>query len=296
VSWYKQAKSIVVEVNPAITSFPIKQTPQGPRQMGGPQEAASIARIAIQKYYNRIDPDGSDFLSQRYKYYLDSIESDWYDYLTFKLKIMPITNKPGYAEMSNPDTPMHEMNMKYRGGKTGNQIYKTPKDAIAEIPEDQNYGYRGMSWEEWKSIQSSGYIKSNGIYNLGETQVNLTCFGYTPGTALHYATSFAPVQYAAAPARPGVVIAVPRDILKDSTMHKGVPNGELGYEGPLPKDKIVHAWMLVVNKVKEGNIEFIIPWVNGGEKSGWLSSLDPTKARMGSGFGLSTSYAIRQMF
>ena len=298
MNWYKLAQGIIVTVDPSITSIPLVESPQGTVESGGPQDAAAIARRIIQKYYSRIDPRGHQFAGSRYVFHISKIDNNYRE-LTLTVQFQPNNKKSGEEVPNSPDQSMYEYINKYKGGKTGRTRYKSPKDAVTEIPEDPSMGYRGMAWEEWQSIQKTGFVGSKGHYNLGPEQENLTCFGYTPSTALHYASSFAPAQYTLSQKKPGVVIAVPRTLLLTHKEYpQGIPNGEMGFRGMLSMDKIAHAWMMVVTETKDdAYMEFRIPWVNKNKnRYDGYSALGVDQATAGSGSTqVVLDYAIRQL-
>ena len=296
------AESLVVTVDPSITQIPL-QTHGDKTVYGDQEQIIQIARQVIRRYYSNIDPHGDKFMSGRYIFHVAKI-SNYYDGLTLTVRFLPKNRTTGQEKPLNPEDPMYDHYMSYRGGKSGKTVYKTPKDAVKEIPSDPNSAYRGMAWEEWQSIRKSGFIASRGVYNLGEDQVNLTLFAPDPATALHYANGFAPIQYQISQKRPGVVISVPREgLLTHKEYPQGVPAGELGLKGKMSSSKIQSVWMMTVTESDDkGFMEFIIPWVPAWNKSNdrdplmGVFKLDSSHVRGGSGrTQVVTGYAIRRL-
>jgi hypothetical protein len=118
---------------------------------------------------------------------------------------------------------------------------------LKEVPEDPQLAYRGVSWEEWSDIDSTGWIRSKGWYNLG--QPLLTLLG-DAGTALHYVTGFTPWFFKPAQEYPSVVIGVPKKLLltyRDDP--KWIPKEELAIRGRLSAAHIEQAWVVVPKRL-----------------------------------------------
>lgn len=124
-------------------------------------------------------------------------------------------------------------------------IYEEPVDAIEAIPSDPALAYRGMSAEEYESIQATGTVQSAGSHNLGDIQKGLTFFAPEPDGAAYYASGFSPWQYKPSIEAPGYVIAVDRKLTIDHTQNKGVPEGELAITGSVGRDQIRAVWKIV---------------------------------------------------
>lgn len=263
-----------------------------------------ILHTILRRYFNRIDSNGWRFAKDRYKFKLTNIRNES-DYFSLKLQIDSITRKRGEDEVIPPGDPSYDYYQKYGGGKTGAKIFKTPKEAIEDIEPDAKMAYRGVAWEEWQYIQSTGHIMSLGSHNLGG-QEGWTLFGYEPRTALAYAHGFAPIQYMSSSRKPGVVFSVPRSLLKThKEAPKAVPNSELGHEGPLSSRAIKSAWMLTPRSIKPGDVEFIIPVVpawdykrnSRNDPMNGFFKLDVDQVKIGSGAMYTVrGYAIRKMF
>ena len=290
-------RSALITVAPNLI-VPLEQKGGEVTKVGDEEDIKRIAHEGLMTYYNRLDPRGWRYLKNRYNFHVDSIKSN--NDVTFKIKILPITPKHGEEELAGPEDEYYQ---KYHGGKTGKTIYKSPQDAVKEIKDDPKFGYRGIAWEEWQSIQKSGMVQSRGKYNIG--QEGYTMFGYTPDTALHYAHNFAPLPYKIGHRRPGVVIAVPRQLLRTHVDDpENIPQSELGLFGPLEKDNIFHAWMLTMNKAsQDGYAELKFNWTKSWDDSKYKDSrmgifvLNPKKLGLGNAnLSAGVDYAIRQMF
>jgi hypothetical protein len=222
------------------------------------------AQEALQKYFRRYAGPELDFASARYAFYLKSIDKGWYSYDRYTFIYEPIEKKKGSEEIAGLDHFLYKP-----GTKTGRKVYKSPKDAIDSIPDNPTLGYRGISWEEWKSIRKTGLIRSKGYYNL-PGQEELTLWSPTPETAESYASGFAPLPFKASLNHPGVVIAVPRALLKNHKDHPKIPSSELGSIGPLPASVIVEVWLLIVVKTEPGTFDLLVHRdgkVAGGSRS-----------------------------
>lgn len=112
---------------------------------------------------------------------------------------------------------------------------------VESLPDegDPDLMYRGMSWEEWQEAQRTGILKSLGEYNIGEEQQGLTYYTTEPRSAQQYASSFAPVQFEAAPDRPAVVIAVPR---RQGRHVEGTGEHEIGIPDEVPLAEVQGVW------------------------------------------------------
>jgi hypothetical protein len=244
----------------------------------GLEQYLPVAKKALTTYLKRYGTDLElNSSSARYVYTLTKFNAGYHAYDTLSFEYAPIEKNRGRDEIIGPDDYRYGI---YKDDKTGRKIYKTPKDAIAEIPVDGTLAYRGMSWEEWKLIEKSGVIQSAGSHNFNN-QAGLTFYGTRPDTGENYASGFAPVAFKPTPTRPGVVIAVPRNLLKNHKENPNIPTDELAHEGPLPSNKIVNVWMIVITKSKPGRFDLLV------YKDG--------KVREGGGSHIGIGYAIRKM-
>lgn len=298
----KLAEFLIITIDPSIAKVPIEA--KGNQIVyGGPDQLKQITQQAIRRYYTTIDPKGDKFMGSRYIFNVNKI-SNYYDALTITVQFLPRNKKQGKEKALNPENPLYEYYMQYKGGKSGKTVYKTPKDAIASIPADSSLAYRGMCWEEWQSIRKTGFIMSSGAYNLGDEQKDLTMFGMDPGTALHYAHGFAPIQYQISQTKPGIVIAVPKEgLLTHEDDPEGIPKGELAVKGKMPASQIKHVWMMVVTESDNaGFMEFVIPWVPAWDTQNYKDPLTGVfklgldKIKSGSGrLNVISGYAIRPL-
>jgi hypothetical protein len=247
----------------------------------GLEEYAPQAKMALaqylQRYGNNLELKSS---SKRFNYTLTKYQPDTYYGNRFYFKYDAIDKGKGNEEIITDKSDWRYEYDKDWNGKTNRKVYKTPKDAIESIPDNPSLAYRGMSWEEWQNIQKTGYVQSFGQHNFSN-QTNLTFYGPKPATGEAYAGGFAPKAYAPTPKKPGIVIAVPRNLLKTPKDNPNIPNGELASEKPINAHNITNVWMLIVIKIKPGTFDLEIDR-NGKVKEGSRSSI-------------SMSYAIRQL-
>lgn len=153
-------------------------------------------------------------------------------------------------------------------------IKKTPKLKEGwsfQIPQNDSYMYRGMSWEEYQSILSSGRIKSEGGYNLGDRQVGLTYFSSEADQARYYADSFAPQEFATTIGRPAIVIALPK---MEGVRVPGTGESEIGIPEELSADLIQEVWAGEIFLTSgKGSIDIVDSY--GGRERG--SRVPPSK-------------------
>lgn len=110
--------------------------------------------------------------------------------------------------------------------------------------------FRGMSHEEFRNIQKTGKIQSNGNSNIGTEQVGLTYFSKDPKQAQSYAHSFASPENKASGSHHAYIVAVkdpgtgvhvdgtgedevgiPHEISKNDILHIHVGRAYAGYHG-----------------------------------------------------------------
>ena len=101
--------------------------------------------------------------------------------------------------------------------------------------------YRGMSAEEYQSVQKTGEVRSSGAYNIGEAQEGLTYWTTDPEAAVGYASGFAPWAYKPTFEKPAYVVAVKRP--QDVRPVAGVGEHEVGVVGAVDKEEIVGTWV-----------------------------------------------------
>lgn len=193
---------------------------------------------ALRQHLVRYGVDEADFLAARYELLLVQIRQSS-EGAIFRWKIVPLGGVVEYSEW----------------GEEKAKTYKRPKSACSSNINDPRYVYRGMAWEEWQAIQKRGYIESNGSHNLD--QKGLTFFGNAP-TAEYYATNFAPFAYKPSLYRPGVVLAIPRELAMDHTdLPKKIPPDEYAVEGKIPFDYITGIWFITPTRISYGYVEII---------------------------------------
>jgi hypothetical protein len=124
-----------------------------------------------------------------------------------------------------------------------------------DIPKNEEYMYRGMSWEEYQSILEDGFIKSMGDYNIGDAQMGLTYFTSTPRSAQSYADGFAPPLYRSSIGRPAVVIAVPKRV---GIKVPGTAEDEIGIKETIKRGEIKEVWLGRIFEIsRDGSIDII---------------------------------------
>jgi hypothetical protein len=242
-------------------------------------QAKKALMLYLQRYGDKQELKAS---MARFKYTLTKVrQDDWNNEVTYHFTNDTIDKGKGRDEIiSDKSDDRYEYYPNW-DGRTGKRVYKSPKDAIDSIPNDENLAYRGMSWEEWRSIQKTGIIQSKGQHNFSN-QGSLTFFGPKSSTGESYAGGFAPNAYSPTPVRPGVVIAVPKNLLKTPKDNPNIPQGELAFEGTMDAKNIVNAWMLVATKTKPGKFDVVF-------------NLKTNQVREGSRMSISVSYSIRQI-
>ena len=259
------------------------------------RKALDLVRESLKNVYNYYDTSTFESLKKRYIFNIVGFDDRDYNNVKFKVEFSALGGN-GKPEIATKDHYMYDYLQEHKGGKTGKILYKTPKDAIEEIPESSDLAYRGMSWEEWKFIKKNGFIKSKGSANLG--QEGLTFFAPKPSMAQSYASGFAPLPYQITPKTPGVVISVPSKHMLSNKDREDIPGGELAIEGSLPYSEIQNVWFLIAISNKElSDFEVKIPWEfkKGYTSDGYETTykLDPSRASLGGGvYTLSTSYTI----
>lgn len=196
------------------------------------EEARKVLYYYLKKMYHD-DPLILKRLGDRYSYKLLNHESSKYeDKFSFLVNIKANQHAfPGKPNMFDEIKTVE---------------FKTPQAAMDSIETNPNYVYRGMCFEEFESIKQSGFIQSNGSYNLGNAQKNHTFFGEDFGTAKMYAGSFAPFQFKPTHNKPGVVIAIDKDLtLSYKDNPEGIPEGERAITNKLPASFIKEIYFII---------------------------------------------------
>lgn len=226
----------VMEISPDVQPQPKIIGPQGPIEMISPEELSKVVLETFKKFSTKFDPKAWRNTKDRYIFTLRKAK-----YRDHELRVevgLRMRSKDASPIMLAPDDEMYKF---YPGGDTGKVSHKTAKDAIQDIPADPNLAYRGMSWEEWQSIQKTGKIQSKGIYNI--EQEGFTFFGKDPSTALSYTANFAPMQYTLSNKKPGVIIAVDRKNLIDDDPRIR-QDTEMALKGSMPASEIKQVYII----------------------------------------------------
>ena len=226
----------VMEISPEVQPQPKIIGPQGPIEMISPEELSKVVLETLKKFSTKFDPRGWRHNKDRYIFTLKKA-----NYKNSELRVevgIKIKTKDVAPIMLSPDDEMYQF---YPGGDTGKVSHRTPKGAVKEIMPDPNLAYRGMSWEEWQTIQKTGKIQSKGIYNI--EQEGMTFFGKDPSTALSYSTFYSPMQYVASSKKPGVVIAVDRKNLIDDDPRIR-QDTEMALKGSMPASEIKQVYII----------------------------------------------------
>lgn len=128
--------------------------------------------------------------------------------------------------------------------------------------------YRGVSNAEMASIMSTGKVRSNGSYNMGDGQVGMTLYAADPTMALSYASSFAPPQAKPALGSPSYVIAVRRP--GDEADDPRLP-GEIPYPREISAEEIVSVVEIRPGAVRPPTQTYVQQpmgdWASGGGAS-----------------------------
>lgn len=276
-----------IEIAPHIKAIPsaVGQS-QEPVKFFSKSEFLNFMRGVLTNYFR----GDLQRITQRYRIVLDKFTDDYEPTFTFSLQ--PLGK--GTPEYVAEDDPLYDYYAQHKGGKTGWTHFSSPKDAIENIPVRPDWVYRGMSWEEWQYIRRTGQIMSNAGYNLGG-QENLTFYGNAE-TAMFYSNNFAPIQFKASIRKPGVVIAVPRDLVMSHEDHEHIPEGEFAHQGPLDAQQIAAAWMLVPTRARSGSFEIRFDWRRSRDSSNQYSgNFVLANPKEGSSHHPSISTAIRKI-
>jgi hypothetical protein len=254
------------ETSSQVPPFALELAGHKPIKMGGPKELRTLIQQALRKEFTQLDPNGFENLKSRFKFVLRGIKEESNGLDAF-LELILIPKGRGGAEEPSNDP----YDIKYNAGNTGHQIYTTPKDAIKSIPEDKQLAYRGMSWEEWQSIQRTGKIQSAGLWNLQHQQSgSLTLYAISPRSAEAYAHGFAPTQNSTTFTKPGIIIAIPKEgLLTPKDIPRQLSSHELAHTGSIPASKIVHAWMLVPKRIQKQQFTITFRYVPAWDQNAY---------------------------
>lgn len=209
-----------------------------PEQFAELKERAQAAGNAIPK---KMWGDETSHYGSRWRLVLTGFRPYW-SADTFEFAVVPKTGRP-ITETTD-----------YGGYSRTDEVYRYPEPpgVVGEIDERPGHVYRGMSMEEWVSIQKNGFVQSKGSYNL--EQEGLTFYGKAD-TGAYYATGFAPLSFKPSRQKPGVIIEIPDQHVMTNEQRKDIPESEFAHEGQLPASNITRAWMVVPTRVRPGKVE-----------------------------------------
>lgn len=208
-----------------------------------PQDLSEAKQFLIH-YLERANPMNLAAASNRYSFqFLGISPNTYYHEPVFNFKVKPRGSKSGEPSM---------------GGFFKNKTivkYKSPSQAIADIPSTGGLAYRGMSYEEYAQILQRGFVQSKGEYNLGEAQIGYTYFAPDTGGAKFYASSFTPWRFKPSHNKPGVVIGVNASLLQThQDSPKAIPEGELATRNPIPIDEVKEIYFIIPVEIEEGTL------------------------------------------
>jgi hypothetical protein len=249
---------------------------EGPRQPQLVNEAGVDAAVwkkaveGLNQYFRRWDEDIKRNYAARYVFKFVRLQEHWSeDIYTWNYELLEAV--PFYG-------PIQSWSRKKR-------VFKLPRERVVEeIPQRDDWVYRGMSWEEWQNTRRTKTIQSRGTYNIGEGQKGLTLFGNRAEQARYYATGFAPPGFKPAKRRPGVIIAIPKELTVGHEA-KGVmlTEDERGLVGSAPLDVIEAVWFAIPTETTDGMLELV-----------WRKSENTWTT--GSAWGANTSHALMQVY
>ena len=159
---------------------------------------------------------------------------------------------------------------------------KFPKQGSSEPPpENDNYSYRGMHYDEYQASLKRGYVQSDGHYNF-ETEQGDTLYG-KQSSAESYAGGFAPFHLAGTQTKPGVVIAIPREL----TPHKDEYSGYRSTKERVPTSEIKQVYFMRPQNAHKGEFDIVVDSSNGKVRdssashwgSGYQYQLQPTPSQ-----------------
>ena len=247
--------------------------PQIINEAGVDEAVFARALEGLRFYFRRFDEDFTRQFAARYIFELQKV-SDYYGEITFTWNAVPREGEPRTEEREWGTKTFH--------------AFRAPKERVVqEVPQNGDWAYRGMSWEEWQAIRRSKFIQSRGVYNIG--QAGMTLFGDQADTAVYYASGFTPVAFKPGLRRPGVVIAIPKELTEGPSQAKNIPDGERAVFGRLSWDHIQAVWYLIPVAIEAGYFELVYKKYppRTHPKYHWSE---------GSGRGVSVNFAIVQAF
>lgn len=127
-----------IEIDPSVKDFALSVTSGfKPVEMANHVKLKAFLTKTLKEMYGKYFNN----LLSRYSILLKEIR-DGYSEVIFELQFLPLKYKS--EEMISPDDEMYDYYMKHKGGKTGKFLFSTPKEALDEIPANDNYVYRGL--------------------------------------------------------------------------------------------------------------------------------------------------------
>jgi hypothetical protein len=141
---------------------------------------------------------------------------------------------------------------------TDSYITSGGKKFLSLTGQDATLIFRGINGSELKAIIKNGYIQSNQSYNLGdEVEAGLTVYASNPRTAIHYASSFAPLQFRPTKGNPNYIITIENNPSITQTV-TDVIDGYIKTPNKIPSNKIFDIWSVDENgEVKNVREKFL---------------------------------------
>jgi len=212
--------------------------------------------VGSHKYFKYIDPYSENLPVRKRRWKLDG-------------KVMESGNEKYDLDVTDIEEIEDEFGWK---------IKTKPKEGLfEEIPQNNSYMYRGMTWEGWQGAQKQGFVQSKGAYNLGDEQKGLTYWSHTASQAAYYAKGFPPVHLYPTKAKPSYVVATDK---KEGVYVPGTGEDEIGIPFAIPLSEIKEVWETVPYCFSEGCYSFY---------EGWRGKQD------GSRMGLSSAFYWRRI-
>lgn len=231
------------------------------------------AKRALGRYFGDAGHLHARMASVRWRFVLHRVDRDS-DGTYYRLFIEPIS---GFDREDDRGRPIVS--------------YRVPRNAVTGDPDDPSLVYRGMAWDEWRDIRRSCFVRSHGTLNID--QEGFTFFGRW-STALTYASDYAPLPFRPTAERPGVIIAIRRNLtISHADDPKHVPIDEWATHGSLSAAAIRGVWYVVPTLMRQGQMDLIVDRkgrVEEGRRSGpWAQyavvegDVMPTRTRCTSG-------------
>lgn len=222
------------------------------------QKATEALKYYIKTSYKYYSEKYADLMIPRYDFILKDIRDHWRE----TIYSFDIVGKGGrnISKSMFPDSDVESL----RNMKRPYRKYRDIKDAVGDIPADVDNAYRGMSFEELLDAKKKGHFKSSGIMNIGDSQENYTFFGDTPSTARYYSAGFQPMPSSVTRNKPGVIIEVPKSILRPANVTMSQKTGRpVGTENEYVTDKSINfsdvknLWLIVPEQSSFGSVEVV---------------------------------------